>query len=103
LIALCRMPSSLFPYTTLFRSDYKVDVNGNEFTLTFDEDFVVDERYVVEFTTTVPDISQENYKNDAKVIVDGKEYPYSGSVNYDRSEEHTSELQSRFDLVCRHL
>src|SRR5699024_8533017 len=69
-------------------SDYKVDVNGNEFTLTFDEDFVVDERYVVEFTTTVPDISQENYKNDAKVIVDGKEYPYSGSVNYDEWNDY---------------
>src|SRR5699024_9079975 len=64
------------------------DVNGNEFTLTFDEDFVVDERYVVEFTTTVPDISQENYKNDAKVIVDGKEYPYSGSVNYDEWNDY---------------
>src|SRR5699024_12228020 len=25
------------------------------------------------------------------------------SVNIDRSEEHTSELQSRFDLVCRLL
>src|SRR5207249_8862545 len=23
-----------------------------------------------------------------------------GSVYYDRSEEHTSELQSRFDIVC---
>src|SRR5699024_2617329 len=27
----------------------------------------------------------------------------SGDVYYDRSEEHTSELQSRFDLVCRLL
>src|SRR5699024_11930477 len=26
-----------------------------------------------------------------------------GLLSYDRSEEHTSELQSRFDLVCRLL
>src|SRR5699024_12559464 len=29
--------------------------------------------------------------------------PGSASVNPPRSEEHTSELQSRFDLVCRLL
>src|SRR5207249_8785576 len=28
---------------------------------------------------------------------------YSGPAKYKRSEEHTSELQSRFDLVCRLL
>src|SRR5207249_5890245 len=27
--------------------------------------------------------------------------PFKGSPGGDRSEEHTSELQSRFDLVCR--
>src|SRR5438067_4166397 len=27
----------------------------------------------------------------------------AGSCPYERSEEHTSELQSRFDLVCRLL
>src|SRR5699024_9455184 len=63
---------------------YKVDVNGKEFTLTFDEDFVVDERYVIEFTTSVPDISEENYKNDATIKVGDKEYPYSGTVDYDK-------------------
>src|SRR5699024_11312606 len=34
-----------------------------------------------------------------KAIVSGKEY----RENFYRSEEHTSELQSRFDLVCRLL
>src|SRR5206468_802754 len=43
-----------------------------------------------------------------KVTLNGKEVPYTdaGTVEYlteDRSEEHTSELQSRSDLVCRLL
>src|SRR5699024_12205019 len=29
--------------------------------------------------------------------------PCSAASRSDRSEEHTSELQSRFDLACRHL
>src|SRR5699024_12010046 len=36
----------------------------------------------------------------------GEEFMYNGQhvlVVYDRSEEHTSELQSRFELVCRLL
>src|SRR5437868_15366955 len=66
--------STLFPYTTLFRSadlvNSFVDVgDGDGTTVIFTR--VVD-------TTTVP----------------------PGVV---RSEEHTSELQSRFDLVCRLL
>src|SRR5699024_1619929 len=36
------------------------------------------------------------------VAVGGKSVPHTGSTG-DRSEEHTSELQSRFDLVCRLL
>src|SRR5699024_11518503 len=30
-------------------------------------------------------------------------YPYHYNMQLKRSEEHTSELQSRFDLVCRLL
>src|SRR5437868_14811999 len=55
--------STLFPYTTLFRS---VDVLGRE--------------------------------PDDRARCEGFE-----AVTYSRSEEHTSELQSRFDLVCRLL
>src|SRR2546422_7184707 len=56
--------STLFPYTTLFRSPLPVD------TLL-----------------------------ELKVFVDEHEMP----VHEDRSEEHTSELQSRLHLVCRLL
>src|SRR5204863_581159 len=58
--------STLFPYTTLFRSK-----GSNERT----------DDYVVAWTNT-----------------------YNGKANvFARSEEHTSELQSRRDLVCRLL
>ncbi|MBP1968503.1 LPXTG-motif cell wall-anchored protein [Virgibacillus natechei] len=63
--------------------DYTIEHAGDEFTLTFNDDFTVDERYVVEFTTTVPNISQENYTNEATVSVGDDEYPYTGTVSYD--------------------
>src|SRR5699024_12080874 len=36
-------------------------------------------------------------------IVQGPDYPTEAEIITSRSEEHTSELQSRFDLVCRLL
>src|SRR5699024_11861477 len=33
----------------------------------------------------------------------GREFPRATRLDFLRSEEHTSELQSRFDLVCRLL
>src|SRR5437868_9072634 len=58
--------STLFPYTTLFRS---VNLTGT-------------------------------------YSLDGSQIDFHGKARLDaklRSEEHTSELQSRFDLVCRLL
>src|SRR2546428_9285503 len=70
--------STLFPYTTLFRS--------------------IDEAILVGGQTRMPKVQEV-----AKQLF-GRE-PHKG-VNPDevvRSEEHTSELQSRSDLVCRLL
>src|SRR5438105_7500141 len=67
--------STLFPYTTLFRSG---DYNYN-FTQLFLEDF-----------------SPDNFGERSQGSI-----TYYG--NQKRSEEHTSELQSRVDLVCRLL
>ncbi|MEI3611270.1 Cna B-type domain-containing protein [Pseudogracilibacillus sp. SO30301A] len=64
--------------------DYTVTVEGDEFTLTFNDNFEVKERYVIEFTTTVPNISQPKYTNNATVKVGEDEYSYSGTVNYDK-------------------
>src|SRR5207249_12062769 len=69
--------STLFPYTTLFRSAppsaSAVSPKG-----------VMTESSAIEPTTRTPTLTS----------VPGRE---------SRSEEHTSELQSRFDLVCRLL
>src|SRR5438067_8762956 len=67
--------STLFPYTTLFRS-----YDSNDDRLLFRK-----------ITSTGAEIALTSYAE-----------PYPSSVRK-RSEEHTSELQSRFDLVCRLL
>src|SRR5437868_7930131 len=66
--------STLFPYTTLFRS--------------------VDDADHMHEVTTVP-MKLES--------ADGSRHRFTATLQLHRSEEHTSELQSRFDLVCRLL
>src|SRR5690349_23387293 len=83
---MIRLPprSTLFPYTTLFRSD------------------------VLEKVTQIKDISIASpHRAHIEILFDlsfdelKKNHPFSNFV--ERSEEHTSELQSRRDLVCRLL
>src|SRR5256884_6391606 len=72
--------STLFPYTTLFRSEYGVaGVSRREVKL------------FPKTRVTVGDVVLAVFAEIAAVGVD------------DRSEEHTSELQSRLHLVCRLL
>lgn len=75
--------------TVLNDDKYSVVTTGSEFTLTFADNFAVEERYVIEFTTSVPDKSLENYTNNATVNVRGVEYPYSATLDYD---EHNNFL-----------
>src|SRR5699024_12027474 len=92
--ALCRSPSStLFPYTTLFRSTLIMGTGRPERV-----------ENIATTTTSLPltvwiwettSISASMYLP----ILSRKVAP----SNICRSEEHTSELQSRFDLVCRLL
>src|SRR5699024_11945998 len=71
--------STLFPYTTLFRSEMFRAVDGISFTVGHGESVgLVGESGCGKSTTSM-------------------------MVMRLRSEEHTSELQSRFDLVCRLL
>src|SRR5207249_6424480 len=82
--------STLFPYTTLFRSTI---VNGTDATLS-----------VVLIQAYVDQGAAHRAANGADVTcgpVVGALPP--GTCPEARSEEHTSELQSRFDLVCRLL
>src|SRR5260370_15352855 len=67
--------STLFPYTTLFRSI------GNE-----NQHSMVEAEFRIMFSRDEP-------------LVEGGDFRYF----YVRSEEHTSELQSHLNLVCRLL
>src|SRR5690349_23477042 len=68
--------STLFPYTTLFRSILRFNGDGLETGFTRFDHFIA--------------------------TCDGSTSPDCRNQNI-RSEEHTSELQSRRDLVCRLL
>src|SRR5205809_7950364 len=71
--------STLFPYTTLFRSVF--------------DDEVLDSRVIIQ-------VQPRQLGLDALVARDGDDMLI---VRMQRSEEHTSELQSRLHLVCRLL
>src|SRR5688572_31118596 len=96
------LPSStLFPYTTLFRSPlknrFKVIVSGDTQPETHEEvGFVRD--------TLVRDIAAAGTDDIEFLIVEGDlvgdQLPLFPRL---RSEEHTSELQSQSTLVCRLL
>src|SRR5689334_24411993 len=77
--------STLFPYTTLFRSRVVADVGaGVRRQLRTVEDAVV--------------------RVDARVAGADQDMRHERDVgDLERSEEHTSELQSQFHLVCRLL
>src|SRR5690349_23899934 len=82
-LSIQRQPrSTLFPYTTLFRS---IMNRINE--ITFNSSLIGEYR-AIDFV--------------ARLIDQGK-LPRGIGLGEYRSEEHTSELQSRRDLVCRLL
>src|SRR5690606_41442843 len=96
-----RPPSpTLFPYTTLFRSREQLsagrDVRGIKRGYQFDK---------VEMVKFVhPDTSREEHARliqEAGDVLEALGLPYR--ILQMRSEEHTSELQSRENLVCRLL
>src|SRR3712207_7933234 len=83
--------STLFPYTTLFRSSEKPPLTAPVFSTKK----LADEEYI----PWVPDyrLSWEDFLCEPKRNTDAV------ASTSTRSEEHTSELQSRQYLVCRLL
>src|SRR5699024_11968382 len=90
--------STLFTYTTLFRSIFKnVSIVSTSFIWVKAGfrigSFLFRLKYIASFIYGTTFISSNNgiikYKSEYTLTL--------------RSEEHTSELQSRFDLVCRLL
>src|SRR5207249_11824048 len=101
---LLRPPrSTLFPYTTLFRSPIPNLVNHETNELFFDNLEIPEENLIGEegkgFKYILDGLNAERTLIAAECIGDG----YWFIERATRSEEHTSELQSRFDLVCRLL
>src|SRR3712207_9025713 len=85
--------SALFPYTTLFRSDWPTQVRTG---VNAGIDMMMEPNAFASFTTTLlaevraGRVSQARIDDAVRRILT-------------RSEEHTSELQSRQYLVCRLL
>src|SRR5699024_11951793 len=85
-----RPRSTLFPYTTLFRSVECLAVHGDQSEGGLPvAPFVVVEQAPVQVAVH-GDAARDPDRQQAE-------------ARRPRSEEHTSELQSRFDLVCRLL
>src|SRR5260370_26834791 len=81
--------STLFPYTTLFRS-----LGGPDLMLDGSVDRVSLERCIERLPAGYRAIF---------VLHDVQGYQHNEIVQDERSEEHTSELQSHLNLVCRLL
>src|SRR5437868_12077339 len=85
-------PSTLFPYTTLFRSRVLCGLAREAQAGTF---------------AALSREQVEQHAGDERRVAAGRRKPHGTLAQADRdrrrSEEHTSELQSRFDLVCRLL
>src|SRR5689334_24198131 len=86
--------STLFPYTTLFRSGVFERSKGQK-------DKRHRDRYALSPLTPMNDIQPPF--DDEVILKETEEELEKQATEFLRSEEHTSELQSQFHLVCRLL
>src|SRR5256885_5742104 len=95
--------STLFPYTTLFRSSFQSSKNltaGEGGIITTDDDELAESCRSMHNCGRIPGgIWYEHH------VISGNYRlgEFQGAVLNGRSEEHTSELQSPCNLVCRLL
>ena len=107
--------STLFPYTTLFRSEYPPFDPGRVETLIMlatpnHGSYLAELRPIIEVGEFLAGITGLLDEPSDGVGEAGQQlHPYSAFMSWsdllsrNRSEEHTSELQSRRNLVCRLL
>src|SRR2546422_4518925 len=87
--------STLFPYTTLFRSQAANQRRANKASATRDKDLLIINHHVMHGVRSLL-FAIGSHHNRLGLLAQ-----YSPCLF--RSEEHTSELQSRLHLVCRLL
>src|SRR5687768_17930942 len=83
--------STLFPYTTLFRSPTK---HFHMFRYSKSLSLSIDEAEATVHRVAFQMLSKPRIRNKTAIVMNNQ---------LKRSEEHTSELQSRLHLVCRLL
>src|SRR5699024_11519773 len=95
-------PPTPFPYTTLFRSLGRTTTDGaSETMIRIPHPFKKKESPPAP-GQTLPGTTAPG--SSPALTIDQLLEPLAARASYEyRSEEHTSELQSRFDLVCRLL
>src|SRR5699024_12560997 len=89
--------STIFPYTTLFRSEEGIDVKKYWMKATMLS------LVALSLAACGGQSGQKNEDPSGEQAVTQTSMPDRPFVYAARSEEHTSELQSRFDLVCPRL
>src|SRR5690349_23881771 len=93
---------TLFPYTTLFRSNLRQHTDDRVRSVVHAE-HGADDVWVAGVTLLPVFVAKHQHGVSARLFVVGNEGPAEQWLHAERSEEHTSELQSRRDLVCRLL
>src|SRR5207248_11284779 len=92
---------TLFPYTTLFRSGERVDVHPRRHQQVVNDPVQLGRLRVQHLQGQLPTrrrVAQRTFGEQRQVARHDRE-----RRSQLRSEEHTSELQSPYDLVCRLL
>src|SRR5206468_10655477 len=94
-----RPPSStLFPYTTLFRSSFVL-----QYGIIVKKSDHLPEAAAIQTAIALGDWVKMGFEQDVAIWKTKARIDNPLLCEEDRSEEHTSELQSRSDLVCRLL
>src|SRR5437868_12882632 len=98
----CSPPrATLFPYTTLFRSQIDAVLRAFRAGHAGMNLAEVEFEHVGIFEVVALRHAEEILR--LEIIAEGVDVFFAAARREQRSEEHTSELQSRFDLVCRLL